>query len=109
MIPRGRFRISSALTSGTTRGTSGSIRNAPELSTATAPRAAATGAHCAETSSGTSNTATPPPPRVAAAPRAPGGRDGCPLCGDLVGHVEHRDVHPVEALLGERDDLDLLT
>ena len=34
-----------ALTSGTTSGTSGSIRNAPELSTATAPRAAATGAH----------------------------------------------------------------
>ena len=35
----------SALTSGTTSGTSGSIRNAPELSTTTAPRAAATGAH----------------------------------------------------------------
>ena len=37
----------SALTSGTTSGTSGSIRNAPELSTTTAPRAAAIGAHCA--------------------------------------------------------------
>ena len=51
----------SGLTSGTTSGTSGSIRNAPELSTTTAPRAAATGAHCADTSSGTSNMATSTP------------------------------------------------
>ena len=37
------------------------MRNAPELSTATAPRAAAIGAHSAETSSGTSNIATSTP------------------------------------------------
>ena len=37
MIPRGRFSASSALHSGTTRGTSSSIRNALELSIITAP------------------------------------------------------------------------
>ena len=61
MIPLGRLRPPPGFTSGTTSGTSGSIRNAPELSTATAPRAAAIGAHCAETSSGTSNIATSTP------------------------------------------------
>ena len=60
-MPLGRRARCSGLTSGTTSGTSGSIRKAPELSTATAPRAAATGAHCAETSSGTSNMATSMP------------------------------------------------
>ena len=58
---------SAGLTSGTTSGTSGSIRNAPELSTATAPCAAA---------------------------------DRRPLRRHLVRHVEHRDVDPVEDLLG---------
>src|SRR6516162_6556093 len=58
MMPLGRSATCSALTSGTTSGTSGSMRNAPELSTTTAPRAAAIGAHCADTSSGTSNMAT---------------------------------------------------
>ena len=43
MIPLGRCAAASALTSGTTSGTSGSIRKAPELSTATAPRSAAIG------------------------------------------------------------------
>jgi len=43
MMPLGRIRAASGFTSGTTNGTSGSIRNAPELSTATAPRAAAIG------------------------------------------------------------------
>ena len=57
IIPLGRFFISFGLTSGTTRGTFLSIRNAPELSTTTAPRAAAIGAHSAEISSGTSNIA----------------------------------------------------
>ena len=38
MMPRGRSRAWAGLTSGTTSGTSGSIRNAPELSTTTAPR-----------------------------------------------------------------------
>src|SRR5579862_10064610 len=61
MIPFGRRARCSGLISGTTSGTSGSIRNAPELSTATAPRSAATGAHSAETSSGTSNMATSMP------------------------------------------------
>src|SRR2546421_404150 len=61
MIPFGRLRTCSGLISGTTSGTSGSIRNAAELSTATAPRAAAIGAHCADTSSGTSNIATSTP------------------------------------------------
>ena len=37
MIPRGRLRASSALHSGTTNGTSSSIRNALELSIITAP------------------------------------------------------------------------
>ena len=68
-------RPASGLTSGTTSGTSGSIRNAPELSTTTAPVAAAIGAHCG---------------------------------GDLVGHVEHRDVDAVEDLGRQRLDLDLL-
>ena len=53
--------MSFGFTSGTTNGTFGSIRNAPELSTTTAPRAAAIGAHSAETSSGTSNIATSMP------------------------------------------------
>src|SRR6185437_7319137 len=61
MMPLGRRPTSAGLTSGTTSGTSGSMRKAPELSTATAPRAAATGAHWAETSSGTSNMATSMP------------------------------------------------
>ncbi|CAM5714795.1 hypothetical protein STENM223S_11726 [Streptomyces tendae] len=63
-MPRGRIRSVCGLTSGTTSGTSGSIRNAPELSTTTTPLAAATGAHCAETSSGTSNMATSTPSRA---------------------------------------------
>ena len=61
MIPFGRLASCSGLISGTTSGTSGSIRNAPELSTATAPWPAAIGAHAAETSSGTSNMATSMP------------------------------------------------
>ena len=54
----------SALTSGTTSGTSGSIRNAPELSTAIAPRDTATGAHSALISSGTSNIAMSTPSKA---------------------------------------------
>ena len=61
MIPFGRFRVCAALTSGTTSGTSSSIRNAPLLSTATTPLAAAIGAQTAEISSGTSNMATSTP------------------------------------------------
>ena len=67
MIPFGRFAAASALTSGTTSGTSGSIRNAPELSTATAPRSAAIGAHRALTSSGTSNSAMSTPSKTSGA------------------------------------------
>src|SRR5215831_9646408 len=66
MMPLGRWATISGLTSGTTSGTSGSMRNAPELSTTTAPRAAAIGAHCAETSSGTSNMATSTPSKTSA-------------------------------------------
>ena len=40
------------------------MRNAPELSTTTAPRDAAIGAHSAETSSGTSNIATSIPSKA---------------------------------------------
>ena len=54
MMPLGRLFAASGLTSGTTSGTSGSIRNAPDLSITTAPRDAATGAQSTETSSGTS-------------------------------------------------------
>ena len=61
MMPFGRTAALPGLTSGTTNGTCGSIRNAPELSTTTAPRSAATGAHRADTSSGTSNMATSTP------------------------------------------------
>ena len=61
IIPRGRFCVCSAFTSGTTSGTSESIRNAPLLSTATTPLAAAIGAQMAEISSGTSNIATSTP------------------------------------------------
>ena len=57
IIPFGRSLVFSGLTSGTTSGTSLSIRNAPELSTTTAPRAAAIGPHSALISSGTSNIA----------------------------------------------------
>ena len=57
IIPLGRFIAAFGFTSGTTSGTSGSMRNAPELSTTTAPRDAAIGAHSAEISSGTSNIA----------------------------------------------------
>src|SRR5690348_13802257 len=67
MMPLGRFAACSGLTSGTTSGTAGSMRNAPELSTATAPRAAATGAHAADTSSGTSNMATSTPSKTSSA------------------------------------------
>ena len=61
IIPLGRFLASFGLTSGTTNGTFGSIRKAAELSTTTAPRSTAMGAHSAETSSGTSNIATSMP------------------------------------------------
>ena len=57
IIPLGRFFAIFGFTSGTTSGTSGSMRNAPELSTTTAPRSAAIGAHSALISSGTSNIA----------------------------------------------------
>ena len=67
MMPFGRFRTASGLTSGTTSGTSGSIRNEPELSTTTTPLAAAIGAHSAETSSGTSNIATSTPSKTSGA------------------------------------------
>ena len=67
MIPLGRLAASSAFTSGTTSGTSGSIRKAPELSTATAPAAAAIGAHSALTSSGTSNSAMSTPSKTSGA------------------------------------------
>src|SRR5664280_1039230 len=67
MMPRGRCRAASGLTSGTTSGTSSSIRKAPELSTTTAPYDAATGAHCADTSSGTSNIATSTPAKTSGA------------------------------------------
>src|SRR5205823_11472835 len=67
MIPFGRLPTCSGLISGTTSGTSGSIRNAPELSTATAPRSAAIGAQVAEISSGTSNMATSTPSNASGA------------------------------------------
>ena len=65
-MPFGRLATCSGLTSGTTSGTSGSMRKAPELSTTAAPRAAATGPQCAETSSGTSNMATSTPSKTSA-------------------------------------------
>ena len=48
MMPLGRFAAASMFTSGTTSGTSGSIRHALELSITTAPRAAAAGASSRE-------------------------------------------------------------
>src|SRR5665647_2692104 len=64
MMPLGRLRTWAGLTSGTTSGTSGSIRKAPELSTTTAPCDTAMGAHCAAISSGTSNMATSTPSKA---------------------------------------------
>ncbi len=58
MMPLGRVRASSGLTSLTTRGTSGSIRHAEELSTTTAPCSAATGPHCFEVAPPALNSAT---------------------------------------------------
>ena len=46
------LRMSRGLTSGTTSGTSGSIRQALELSTTTAPAFAAIGLYCFETEAG---------------------------------------------------------
>ena len=48
MIPFGHLATSPGLISGTTSGTSGSIRNAEELSITTAPAAAAAGANSSE-------------------------------------------------------------
>ena len=56
--------MSLGLTSGTTSGTFLSMRKAPELSTTTAPRFAAIGAHSAEISSGTSNIAISMPSKA---------------------------------------------
>src|SRR6185312_10206757 len=64
MIPFGRSKAACGLTSGTTSGTWGSERNAPELSTTMTPRSAATGAQTAETSSGTSNIARSTPSKA---------------------------------------------
>jgi hypothetical protein len=63
-MPRGRCRSASLLTSGTTNGTSFSIRNAGELSTTVAPRDTATGAHSSDTPSGTSNIAMSTPSKT---------------------------------------------
>ena len=62
--PQGRTRACAGLTPGTTSGTSRFARKAPLLSTTTAPRDAATGAHSAATSLGTSNTATSTPSKT---------------------------------------------
>src|SRR5438067_12952110 len=51
-IPLGMWRRASALTSGTTRGTSGSMRQALELSTTTAPARAAIGLYSRLTEAG---------------------------------------------------------
>src|SRR5665811_1260131 len=67
MMPLGRLRTWAGLTSGTTSGTSGSIRKAPELSTATAPCDTAIGAHWVAMSSGTSNIATSTPSKASGA------------------------------------------
>ena len=66
IIPFGLFLTCSGFTSGTTSGTSLSIRKAPELSTTTQPLLAATGAHCRDTSSGTSNMAISIPSNASA-------------------------------------------
>ena len=49
MMPLGRCRAASGLTSATTSGTSGSIRQADELSITTAPAAAIFGDHSFDT------------------------------------------------------------
>src|SRR5699024_12614891 len=48
IIPLAGFCAACGFTSATTRGTSGSLRYAEELSTTVAPAAANTGAHCLE-------------------------------------------------------------
>src|SRR5438105_15787344 len=60
-IPLGTCRRASALTSGTTRGTSGSMRQALELSTTTAPALAATGLYSRLTRAGVLDNTTSTP------------------------------------------------
>ncbi len=66
-MPLGMSSRSSALTSETTSGTSGSLRHALELSTTTAPAAATTGAHCLEVAPPLENNATSRPEKSAVA------------------------------------------
>ena len=73
MMPRGRLRAASALTSGTTSGTSAPYE--------------------------TRQSCRPRRRRVQ--------QRSVPSARSLVGHVEHGDVNAVEAILGERDDLDV--
>ncbi len=61
MIPSGRSSSASALTSGTTSGTRGSIRQADELSTTTTPAAATLGASACEVAPPAENSATSRP------------------------------------------------
>ena len=66
-IPLGIDRSASALASGTTRGTSGSRRQADELSMTVAPAAASRGASSRETAAGAEHSAKSMPERSAVA------------------------------------------
>ncbi len=61
MMPRGRSATLRGLTSGTTRGTSGSMRNSVLLSMATTPRAAASSTQCRAIEGGMSKMQTSMP------------------------------------------------
>ena len=85
-MPFGRSRRSSGLTSATTSGTSGSIRNAAELSMTFAPAAAATGAHSSAIGSSTSTiTRSSPSKHPARAPRRSPRRRRTGACGPPTG------------------------
>src|SRR5271154_1705046 len=64
-MPLGMERSSAALASGTTRGTSGSMRQAEELSMTMAPAAASRGASARETDAGAEHRARSMPERSA--------------------------------------------
>ena len=64
-MPLGMERSSAALASGTTRGTSGSMRQAEELSTTVAPAATSRGASARETEAGAEHRARSMPDRSA--------------------------------------------
>src|SRR5438874_3068533 len=91
-IPLGIRANAPALTSGTTKGTSGSIRQALELSTTTAPARAAIGLYSRETDAGVLD-------RTMSTPSKAPGRSGS------IGYVSPLNVTDLPALRSEARNL----